>query len=275
MACALFGAPTVADAQLGLGLAPMRIELRLAPGQEYSGALKLSSGSGERVRVRAEALDLAIDSTGTPQFEPTLPDEAGVSCGRWIELNPVETELDAYGSLTVRYTLRVPADVTPGSYACAAGVTTLPSIAADGSAIGMRMAVRIVSAFYIQIGSPAVKGQLKSIQVEPLPRGDAGDRTGWQAVVVVENQGLMYFRPTGTVDVLDETGSAVETIDFTPLPVLRQRDQRFVFPVKTELSGGHYKVRVRLDIGADEIQQGVADVRVAPEGDLADARIER
>ena len=136
-------------AQLGLGLVPMRQELKITPGQQVSGALKLSSESGIKTRIRAEVDDFDIDATDTPQFERNLPQEAAFSCKNWLSLNPMEIELEEGGSLLVRYTIRVPADAAEGSYACAAGFTTLPSAdQAAGQGVGMHMAVRIVSAFY-------------------------------------------------------------------------------------------------------------------------------
>ena len=140
----------------------------------------------------------------------------------------------------------------------------------------MHMAVRIVTAFYIQVGSPPILGSLKEIKLEALPPAPPAPpepgspavpaakdtKGGWQAVVVLENQGLMYFRPAGKLEVLDADGKAVETDDFPSLPVLRERSQRVIFPLKTQLEPGHYKLRVNVDIGTGEIQQGTADVTV-------------
>ena len=81
-------------------------------------------------------------------------------------------------------------------------------------------------------------------------------------MVVLENQGQMYFRPTGKLEVVDDKNQVVETEDFTPLPVLRERSQRFVFPLKVHLDPGHYKLRAHVDIGTGEIQEGSADVTV-------------
>ena len=250
-------------AQVGLGLAPMRVELRMAPGQQYSGSLKLSTESGEKVRVRAEMLDFNIDARDTPQFERDLPQEAAYSCKKWLSLNPMEIELEKGGFLLVRYTLRLPADLPEGSYNCAAGFTTLPT-AEQATGMGMRMAVRAVAAVYVTVGSPPIHGRLKEIKLEPLPAGKESEPAGWQAVAILENSGLMYFRPTGKLEVLDADGKAVETADFPSLPVLLQRDQCFLFPLKTHLEAGHYKLRVRIDIGTGEIQEGSLDVSVEP-----------
>jgi hypothetical protein len=245
----------------------MRLELRMAAGQQYSGSLKLSSESGEKARVRAEVLDFNIDAQDTPQFERDLPQEALYSCKKWLSLNPMEIEIEKGGALMVRYTLRLPAEVPEGSYNCAAGFTTLPTAEAV-SGMGMRMAVRVVAAFYVVVGSRPVRGRLKEIKLEPVPPVNESGKEGWQAVVVLENSGLMFYRPTGKLEVLDAEGKAVEMADLPSLPVLRQRDQRFLFPLKTHLEDGHYKLRTRVDMGTGEIQEGSLEVTVVPAAEV-------
>ena len=266
------GAAVPAQAQLGLGLAPMRVEIHMVPGQQYSGSLKLGSQSGSKTRVRAEVLDFNIDDQTQPQFERDLPQEAANSCKKWLSLNPMEIELENGGSLNVRYTLRAPADVAEGSYNCAAGFTTLPAAEEATTGIGMRMAVRIVGAIYVVVGSPPIRGGLKEFKLEPTPPAKDSKEAGWQAVVVLENKGLMYFRPKGQLEVVDGKGQVVETEDFTSLAVLRERSQRFVFPLKAHLDPGHYKLRAHVDIGTGEIQEGSADVTVDPPAPLAAAQ---
>lgn len=256
------GAARPVHAQLGLGMVPMRVEIHMTPGQEYSGALKLSNQSDAKTRVRAEVLDFNLDDKTTPQFERNLPQEAPYSCKTWLTLNPMELELDNGGSTSARYTLRAPANVAEGSYNCAAGFTTLPSAEQATQGIGMRMAVRIVAAIYVVVGSPQVLGGLKEFKLEAVPPTKDKKEGGWQAVVVMQNQGAMYFRPTGKLEILDDKGQVLETEDFTPLPTLRQRSQRYVFPLKAHLEPGHYKLRAHVDIGTGEIQEGSADVNV-------------
>jgi len=243
-------------------MVPMRVELHMTPGQEYSGALKISNQSGAKTRVRGEVLDFMIDDKTTPQFERDLPREAAYSCKKWLSLNPMEIELDSGGAMNARYTLRAPTGITEGSYNCAAGFTTLPSAEQATAGIGMRMAVRIVAAIYVVVGSPPVRGGLKEFKLEAVAPAKDSKEGGWQAVVVLENQSQMYFRPTGKLEVVSDKNQVVETEDFTPLPVLRERSQRFVFPLKVHLAPGHYKLRAHIDIGTGEIQEGSADVTV-------------
>lgn len=263
LALAFLGAVAIArplPAQVGLGLAPMRLELRLAPGAQHSGALTLTNDSRARLRVRTELLDFFIDSNETPQFDPALSQEAEFSCRSWLSLNPMEADLTPGFNLPVRYTIRVPQDTGDRSYHCAAGFTTLPPVE-QITGTGLRTAVRIVAAFYVVVGQPAAQGGLKGIKLEPF--SESG-KLLWRAVVLVENRGLMHLRPTGALAVLDEEGKVVETAAFQPLPVLPRREQRFLFPLKAPTTGGRYTLRVRADLGTGEIQEATAAAVPSP-----------
>lgn len=254
-----------AYAQLGLGMVPMRVELKMAPGEQYSGTLKLSNESGSKTRVRGEVLDFNLDEQGTPQFERNLPRETATSCKNWLSLNPMETEIEQGGFLTVRYTVRLPSELNPGSYNCAAGFTTLPPADQISSGMGMRIAVRVVGAIYVVVGTPPLEGGLKEIKMERIPKAkDSDPEAGWRAVVVMENSGAIYYRPAGDLFVLDEKGEVMEKLSFPSLPVLPRREQRFLFPLKASLADGKYTIKARVDIGTDAIQETslVVDSRI-------------
>lgn len=255
------GFPAHLCAQVGLGLAPMRLELRLAAGRQHSGALNLTNDSFAKVRVRAELLDFYIDPDETPQFGRALPQESEHSCRQWLSLNPMERELDPSAHVLVRYTIRVPQGTAERSYHCAAGLTTLVAAAEQTTGTGLRTAVRIVAAFYVVVGNPAVEGGLKEIKLEYVPDAQP---PGWRAVVVMENRGLMYFRPTGELNVLDAQGNVIETESFNSIPVLPKREQRFLFPLKAALGDAKCTLRVRVDIGAGEMQEATAILATRP-----------
>jgi hypothetical protein len=126
---------------------------------------------------------------------------------------------------------------------------------------GIRTAVRVVTAFYVVVGNPTVDGILKLIEVEPLK--DGSSHPALQAIVVIENRGRMHFRPNGTLTVVDASGHTVETRDFQNLPVLPEREQRFLFPLETDLRSGAYKLRARVDLGTGEVQEATAIVAPA------------
>ena len=151
-----------AYAQVGLGLAPMREELKMVPGGQHSGTLTLTNDASPKVRVVAELLDFYIDSTGTPQFGRQYAQEADYSCRQWLLVNPMEMDLGGSSNTVVRYTLRAPQTAPERSYHCAIGFTTQPT-ADQPRGTGLRTAVQIVSALYVVIGQPALKGSLKGL----------------------------------------------------------------------------------------------------------------
>ncbi|MBZ5728207.1 MAG: hypothetical protein LAP87_24875 [Acidobacteriia bacterium] len=255
LAVAMAATAALAPAQVGLGLTPMREDLKLAPGTQHSGVLTLTNDAAAKVRVAGELLDFHIDATGTPQFG-RQPAEADFSCRQWLTLNPVDLELNASEHVPVRYTVRVPPAATERSFHCAIGFTTQPT-ASQAGGTGLRTAVQIVAAIYVVVGSPALEGSVKDLKLEYLPDPK---KPGWQAVVVIGNPGLMHFRPAGALDVLDESGTVVESIQFTPLPVLPKRDQNFLFPLRLAGGPGKYTLRARVDLGGNEIQEATAAV---------------
>ncbi len=236
----------------------MRLEIRMAPGNQHSGSVNLTNNSAGKMRIRAELLDFYIDGEDTPQFERENKQEAAYSCRQWLSVNPMETELESPAQLPIRYTIHVPPGAHEGSYHCAAGFTTLPA-AEEITGTGMRMAVRVVAAFYVVVGNPQIDGGLKEFKLENVADKD-NPKGSWRAVVVMANRGGMYFRPTGKLDVLDAAGKVIESDDFQSIPVLPNREQRFLFPLSVPLEAGTYTLRARVDIGNGEIQEGKAVV---------------
>jgi hypothetical protein len=246
-------------AQVDLGLAPMRVEFTAVPGKGYSGSLALSNAGSVKTRVRTELLDLYVDGSTTPQFVPNAPAEAEYSCRSWLSVNPMEVEIGPASQVVVRYTVRTPEAAPERSYHCAIGFRTLPTASLE-SGTTMQTAVRMIAAVYPIVGKPPVSGVIKELKLEQVP---GGAEAPWRAVVIMENSGLMLYRPAGDVDVVDSAGKVIESQKLASFPVLPKRDQRFVLPLKSALSPGQYTLRARIDLGT-EIQQ--ASIAVAAEG---------
>lgn len=242
-------------AQVDLGLAPMRVEFPAVPARPHSGTLALSNAGSGKSRVRVELLDLYVDENMTPQFVPNAPAEAEYSCRSWLSVNPMELEIEPRSQVPIRYTVRVPAAASERSYHCAIGFRTLPS-ASEETGTAMRTAVRMIAAIYPIVGELAVNGVIKELKLEQLPNGSA---VLWQVVVIMENSGLMLYRPTGDVQVVDSTGKVIESQKLASFPVLPKREQRYLLPLKSDLSPGQYTLRARIEVG-NEIQEASAVV---------------
>ena len=247
------------DAQMGLGLTPMKVEFPATPGRAYSGTLSLSNSTARKVRVRTEILDFYVDANQTPQFLPDVPAEAEYSCRQWISVNPMEVEMEPSSHFGARYTVRIPSQVKEGSHHCAIGFVSLPTNE-DLQGIGVRMAVRVVTTLYALVGQPKVTGEIAELALEPV---SAGGKVHWRAVVAMDNPGLMLYRPQGRVEVVDDAEKVIETASIASSPVLPKRRQRFLLQLKNNLAPGRYKLRATVDLGS-EVQEASADVSVAP-----------
>lgn len=240
-------------AQLGLGLSPMRIDVRGVPGGQNSGTLLLSNDVSDATRVRTELLDFYLDGNTTPQYDRQMAGETMYSCRTWLTINPMEIEVAGRAPVPVRYTIRIPNDAQVGSYHCAAGFVTLPTYKPDSAPMGMKMAVRMIASFYVVIGNPKIEAAFKELKLEPVQRGS---ESAWQAVLVFENLALMHTRPLGQLTVVDGTGAVVEVNEVPAVPLLPKRIQRVVLPLKTHFDNARYTLSVKVDLGTGEIQEG-------------------
>ncbi len=261
-AAVLLGLLAPAGAQVTLGMAPMRTELRLLPGQQRTGTIRLTNQSARQIRVRGEVLDFTIDATGTPQFERSIREEAAYSCEPWVSLNPMEVELAPRSQQVVRYTVRVPQQVAQAGYHCAVSYLTLPPAEqASEPGMGLQSAVRMISAIYIVTGDVAPEGGLSEVKVE---RSQNSEGTVWRGVIVMNNPGAVHYRPVGELALLDTAGKELESQKLVTVPVLPKREQRFLVPLKSPLQPGTYKLRARVDFGAAEVQEGTVVFEVPP-----------
>jgi hypothetical protein len=247
-----------AAAQVDVGLSPMKIELPAVAGKSYSGSLSLKNSGTTKARFRVEMVDFYVDENTTPQFIAHVPAEQDYSCRSWLSANPMELDVEPNSQVPVRYTVRAPANASERSYHCALGFRTVPQ-AEEVAGTAMRTAVRLITVFYATVGKPSINGVIKELKLEQVAGTPA---PLWRAVVVMENSGLMLYRPIGELDVVDATGTVVETQKVPSFPVLPKRLQRFVLPLKTGLRPGPYTLRARIEVGG-EIQQGSVAVTTA------------
>lgn len=245
-----------ARAGLGLALAPMRIEIKIAPGGQYTDSLRLTNDSQGPSRIRAELLDWYLDDTMTPQFADRYAQEKQFSCRDWLQLNPREVDLAENGTFRVRYTLRVPADTPAGEYHCGAGFITLPPVNPDSPPMGMQIAVRVVSAIYVVVGHPASRPVFRDLALRSIPGG------GYEAVARFENQGLRHFRIQGFIEVQDTAGNVLERLEYPQVPVLGMRQQTLPLRIKTDLAPGAYVLRSLTDVGLPETLEATTRVIV-------------
>jgi hypothetical protein len=97
-------------------------------------------------------------------------------------------------------------------------------------------------------------GALKALRVAPT----SAKRDRWQAIAVIENRGLAFFRPQGEMELVSPDGAVIERAEFVPMPTLPRREQNYVFALQTT-TPGQYRLRAKVEV-AGEVQEGTAEV---------------
>jgi len=258
-AIAILASAWPAAAQVDLGLSPMKVEFPGVAGKSSSGSLTLTNAGTTKARIRVEMVDFYVDENTTPQFIAHVPAEDEYSCRSWLSANPMELDVEPKSQVPVRFTLRVPATASERSYHCALGFRAIPQ-AGEESGTAMRTAVRLITVFYATVGKPPITGVIKDLKLEQIA---GASEPRWRAVVVMENSGLMLYRPVGELAVVDATGKVLESQRVPSFPVLPKRLQRFVLPLKSSLSPGPYTLRARIEVGGEIQEASVAVIAEA------------
>jgi hypothetical protein len=230
----------------------MRVERTLSPGVAYTDSLELTNETAANAHVKGELLDFFIDSNEDPQFG-VYPDLSH-SCREFLRVSASDIDLQPNQQRTIRYTVRPPAKLAPGSYHCALGLTT--QAIPNATVSGLAMNVRMIASFYITIGAPQYKVQVKKIALEEKPPGSPSRA---RAYCILTNPGDYVWRPAGGLDVVEANGIVREHVALHSIPVLPGRDQKFLLALAGEPRPGEV-LRLRMEVGNGEIEEAHVDV---------------
>jgi P pilus assembly chaperone PapD len=247
-----------ARAQLSVEVSPLRVELQTAPGGTTTQAVTLDNSGKETVRVRARVTDWDLSRDGTPQFEGVA--EGGpFSATGWVRVAPPELLIDPGKSGIIRFSMTVPADVSPAGYRTGILFEFLP---ATGDPVARAREVqfrsRIATLIYAHIGQPAVNVELVDMSIRRR-----ADET--QVIAVLKNTSKRGIRTKGTFTIFETAGKAVREGTLPDVPVLPESEREvpitIVEAAKT-LPAGEYRVEIKLDAGMAALIVGETTFKV-------------
>jgi hypothetical protein len=237
--------PTPKPSGNGISLAPARLELEMQPGQETTVVVNLDYHSmadkAQPVRIVASLNDWTIDRNGQVQFERanTLPN----SSSSWLIYSPAETTVIPGNLHTIRVTVSVPKDATPGDHLSALIIEQRPDNIKllDENRRQVVIRYRMAAVFYIKVPQLRRQGSLESLRAEA---------TADQVVVtpLLKNAGNSVIRPLTSLKVMDSSGiSVAELPQKESLPVLGGAELLQPLVLETHLAPGTYTVKYRVD----------------------------
>lgn len=265
-ALVLFAPATFAQGAPGAGelaLAPSRFELPMEPGTEQTVVVNvISSGAGAGaapLRLLASLGDWSASADGQLQFAKpgTLPGSAAP----WMIYSPVELTVKPGSTHSIRVTVSVPKDATPGDHTAVLFVEERPGdIRTKRNVKQLVFHFRLAAIFYVMVPPFTAKGSLVNLVAAP-----AAD--GLQIRPTLKNEGNVHLRPVQSFQLLDAAGNVVaEQTPADAAPVMANAHSQQVLTVTRPLPPGEYSLRYRVDFkDGGKVIEGRTRVRIPAE----------
>jgi hypothetical protein len=248
----------------GIALAPARFELEMPPGSETTVVVNLDYHSAKAQarpsRILATLNDWAINRDGELEFfrAGTTPGSASP----WLIYSPAEVLVQPGGTHSIRVTVAVPKEATPGDHLAALVVEQRPdTIKLSQNARQMLLRFRMAALFYIKVPNLTRSGSLENLKAE-------AERDGVVVTPTLKNTGNSVVRPLTTLTITDAAGRvAAELPEAESLPVLANSELSRPVRVPKQLALGLYTVKYRVDFqGHGKTTEGVTELLVKETG---------
>ena len=225
-------------------ITPSRHELIMAPGTERTVVVDViytsESGKSAPARLVAYLNDWAIDKSGAIQFYA-----AGSkldSATSWILHSPVELQIAPGSNTTIRVTITVPKDATPGDHTAALILEPRPDVLkTDPTRKRLQTRFRLAAIFYIMVPDLTTKPSLQNLRAETNDKGIV-------VIPTIRNEGNTHVRPVHSIKLVDPAGViAAEITDTEWLPVLGGTETELRLLIEKTIPPGTYSVRYRVN----------------------------
>jgi len=216
----------------GIGVNPTVTELSLAPGKTKAGTFTVTNDGDNTISVKVEV-------------EDWVKRGSGVGDTSWLEVKPLEFELNPGESRNVRYKVGVPEEARGELMA----MVFFGSIAPAGGGIGIE--TRFGVSVYVTIkGTEIVEAGIEKLDMVKYGKENS-ESYGINFGVTVENKGNVHIRPKGKVILEDKEGTIIKEVDlFYGFPVFPKAKRTFPANWKEGvLSPGEYKAKVMISYG--------------------------
>ena len=252
--------PSASGSDDGIALAPARFELEMSPGSETTVVVNLdyhtAQANARPYRLVASLNDWDMNQNGELEFY-----RAGTrngSASPWIIYSPAEVTVQPGQTHSIRVTISVPKDATPGDHLAALIVEQRPdTIKLNRNARQMLMRFRMAAMFYIMVPQLTRRGTLENLKATVDSRGIVVTPT-------LKNEGNSIIRPITSLKISDSKGRTVaELPEGESLPILAGQQLSQPLLIEQTLAPGAYTVSYKVDFqNGSKVTEGVTDLVV-------------
>lgn len=228
-----------ADTDTSLDVSPIRVTLKLEPGEEYTNSVRVLNSGKEPTRLRAYVEDWYLDEVGIPIFQPAGTQEHTASL--WIDAAPSDFLLEPGQTEFVRFTIRVPKGAEDYGYHGTLILETLPLNRADSSLKQMFVQGRIACMIYVTVGEPRKAASITALKT--IQRGGKN-----LLRVQVENTGDTFIRLAGDLSIVQGDQVVGQEGELPDVPVLPGSKRWIELELSSDYMFANYLARVTIDI---------------------------
>lgn len=252
-----------------------KIRLYVKPGSTQNGEIVVENITDEAKSMRVYPQDWYYSSgDGSKEFVPV--NATLHSCASWISFSPADFILPAFSRQKVRYSVKVPLQVSGGYYSVLFFenmIAKAPTLELKQT-VGVNLAVRFATLFYIEIdGTTERKGVLEKLEFK---------KAGLYAPLLISadfrNTGNVDFIASGVFAIMDAAGRVAGRGKVNDLYALPADKSKLKGIWRESLQPGNYTFVLTLDLGKaghkSDFEQGPflvkeAELEIAADGSLA------
>jgi hypothetical protein len=223
-----------------IGIEPPVVLHQGIPGQTITFNVKVANPSSKPMRVRANLSDWTNDKYGKTIEYPV--GKVASSAAIWAKMSDTTLDLKGNANTTMRYTLTVPKDATPGTHWGA--IYFEAELAEQQPGVGAAIATRVSHFFYVNITPYKQSGKINGIFGQTLD-----DNKGFKIIVQYLNSGNIAQILEGRLEIRDKTGQVVSVGVFRRQVVLPGQPVVLENKVGGPLPKGEYTALVVLNYG--------------------------
>lgn len=246
--------------QDGIALAPARFELEMEPGAETTVVVNLdyhtAKPNAQPSRILATLNDWNLTARGELEFFKAGTRDGSAS--PWLIYSPGEVLVEPGKTHSIRVTVTVPKDATPGDHLAALVVEQRPdTIKLNKNDRQMLLRYRMAALFYVKVPQLTRDGSLAGLKASATDEGVVVTPT-------LKNAGNSVIRPTALLTVTDASGKVVAQVpEGETLPVLANSELTQPVRLPQALPPGVYSVSYRVNFqGHGKATEGVTKLIV-------------
>jgi len=229
-------------------IGPTLYRVEANPGESFSRTLQITNRSGEKDSFNLTVGNFKGGYSGVDFLEN---EDIAYGAKDWIDLELINFSLEHGQRIFIAVTVKVPKDAVPGDNYAAVFLTR--ELKSTDTKKGQNIAVvsRAASLFVINVpGEARTEGSLESFS----SKRKVYYETPFKFDIVFKNEGNIWLKPYGTIEIKSFTGKNVKSITVEPFKVYRESTTLISYDEPgSNLLPGRYTATLTLSRGYENL----------------------